>query len=100
MVVAERAEYVLAQAAVDHGLGGWWLGVAIGVVVVLVVVAVVVTIIALARRISRQTALAVAALDEAARNTGPLWEVEATNRTAHAILEGTIRAREALEDAR
>jgi hypothetical protein len=90
---------ILAQAAVDRGLGGWWLGIVIGVVVVLVVVAVVLTIIVLARRISRQAGMASAALEEAARNTGPLWEVEITNRRAYAVLEGTIRAREALEDA-
>lgn len=90
---------ILAQAGVDRGLGGWWLGTVIGVVVVLVVVAVVLTIIALARRITGQAEAAIAALDEATRNTGPLWEIETTNWTTRAILEGTVRAREALEDA-
>jgi hypothetical protein len=96
-VAASGPGLVLAQ--VDHGLGGWWLGVALGVVVVLVVVAVVLTIIVLARRIARQARMASAALDEATDNTGPLWEVEALNLRAHAVLEGTIRAREALENA-
>lgn len=91
---------VVAQAATDPGLGGWWLGIAIGVVVVLIVVAVVVTIIVLARRITRQAGQATAALEDARRNTDPLWELRTTNERARAILEGTVRAREALEDAR
>lgn len=91
---------VVAQAATDPGLAGWWLGVAIGVVVVLIVVAVVVTIIVLARRITRQAGQASAALDEACRHTDPLWELRTTNDRSRAILEGAVRAREALEDAR
>lgn len=85
-------------AQVDSGLGGWWLGVGIGVAVVLVVAAVAVTLILLARRIARQADMAAAALDRAAANTQPLWELESTNETAHAVLRGAVLAREALED--
>ena len=42
--------------------------------------------------------MAVAALEEARSNTAPLWDVATTNHTARAILEGTVRAREAVED--
>lgn len=90
---------LLAAATNDSGLGGWWVGVGIGVVVVLVVAAVVVTIIALARRITRQAVMAIGALDAAEANTRALWDVGTTNGTALAVLEGAIRAREALEDA-
>lgn len=100
VVPGSGSQVVLAQAATDRGLGGWWLGVAIGAVVVLVVVAVAVALIALARRIAGQAGMATAALEEATRNTAPLWEVGTTNRRAYAVLEGAIRAREALEDAR
>lgn len=100
VVPGSGSQVVLAQAATDRGLGGWWLGVAIGAVVVLVVVAVAVALIALARRIAGQAGMATAALEEATRNTTPLWEVVTTNRRVYAVLEGAIRAREALEDAR
>ncbi len=88
---------VLAQA--DSGLGGWWVGVGVGVAVVVVVVVVVVTIILQASHIARQAKMASAALDEATANTQPLWKLQATNQTALAVLEGAVRAREALEDA-
>jgi flagellar biosynthesis/type III secretory pathway M-ring protein FliF/YscJ len=96
----EVARVVLAQTTTDPGLGGWWVGIVIGLVVVLVVVAVVITLIVLARRITRQAGQASAALEEARRNTDPLWELRTTNERSRAILEGTVRAREALEDAR
>ncbi len=89
--------HLLAQAA-DAGLGGWWVGASIGLVVVVIVVVVVVTIIVLARRIARQAGMATRALDDAERNTRPLWDVATTNQRALAILEGAVRAREAVED--
>lgn len=78
--------------------GGWYLGIAIGVVVVLIVVAVALLLIQVAARIRRQAGLVVAALEDARANTQPLWDVAETNRTAKGILEGAIRAREAVED--
>lgn len=87
---------VLAQAA-DSGLGGWWLGTGIGVVVVLIVAVVVITIIMLAKRIGRQAGMAIDALDAAEENTRGLWDVGTTNQHALAVLEGAIRAREAVE---
>lgn len=91
--------HLAAAAAGDSGLGGWWLGVGIGVTIVLVVAAVVITIILLARRIARQAGMATRALESAEANTRALWDVETTNATALAVLEGAVRAREALEDA-
>lgn len=88
----------IAQSGADSGLGGWWLGVVIGVLVVLVVAAVVITIILLARRIERQAGNAIRAIDQATTNTDPLWELGTTNATAVAVLEGAVRAREAVED--
>lgn len=89
---------VLAQTGQgDSGLGGWYVGIAIGVVVVVVVVVVVGTIIFLAARIARQAQMATEALQAAEKNTNALWQVNVTNRTALAILEGAQRAREAVK---
>lgn len=87
---------LLAQAT-DSGLGGWWVGTGIGVLVVLIVAAVVITIILLARRIGRQAGMAIDALDAAEENTRGLWDVGTTNEHALAVLEGAVRAREAVE---
>lgn len=94
------APVALASTAADagSGLGGWYVGIAVGVAVVLVVVAVVLLLIQVAVQIRRQAGMAVAALEDARTNTQPLWDVATTNRTATAILEGAIRAREAVED--
>lgn len=92
------AAVVLAQAdQVD--LTGWWVGIAIGVLVVAIVALVVVALIVLAERIARQARMAAAALDVAEENTRGLWDVGAVNREALAVLEGTVRARHALEGA-
>lgn len=90
---------VMAQAAPggDSGLGGWWVGTAIGVLVVIIVAAVVITIIMLARRIGRQAGMAIEALEAGEQNTRGLWDVGTTNQHALAILEGAVRAREAVE---
>lgn len=92
--------HALASTAADagSGLGGWYVGIAVGVAVVLVVVAVALLLIQVAARIQRQAGMAVAALEDARANTQPLWDVAQTNRTAKSILEGAIRAREAVED--
>jgi uncharacterized membrane protein len=91
---------VLAQAVQTAGdLRGWWIGATIGGVVVLVVAVVAITLIVLARRIARQTQSAIAALEHAEANTRALWDVGKVNTQALAVLEGAVRAREALEDA-
>ncbi len=92
------AVVVLAQAD-QPSLTGWWVGIAIGVLVVAIVALVVVALTVLAERIARQARMAAAALDAAERNTQGLWDVGAVNREALAVLEGTVRARHALEDA-
>lgn len=79
-------------------MGGWYLGIVIGAVVVLIVAAVALLLIQVAGRIRRQAGMAVAALEDARANTLPLWDVATTNRTAKSVLEGAIRAREAVED--
>lgn len=89
---------ILAQGGQEGaGLGGWYVGIAIGAAVVVVVVIVVGTIIFLAARIAKQAAMATEALELAEANTKPLWQVNVTNRTGLAILEGAKRAREAVE---
>jgi hypothetical protein len=89
---------VLAQSGQDGaGLGGWYVGIAIGVAVVIVVVIVVGTIIFLAARIAKQAQMATEALNAAEANTNALWQVNVTNRTALAILDGAQRAREAVK---
>ncbi len=91
---------VLAGTAAGAGsdLGGWYVGIAIGVLVVLIVAVVALLLIQVAARIRRQAGMAVAALEDARANTQPLWDVATTNRTAKGVLEGAIRAREAVED--
>ncbi len=79
-------------------MGGWYLGIVIGVVVVLIVAAVALLLIQVAGRIRRQAGMAVDALEDARANTQPLWDVATTNRRAKSVLEGAIRAREAVED--
>lgn len=92
------AGVVLAQTTTDSAdLTGWYIGIAIGVVVVLVVVAIAALLLRFAAQIRRQAGMATAALDAAQVNTASLWEVATTNRTAKAVLEGAIRAREAVE---
>lgn len=92
------AGVVLAQAD-QADLTGWWVGIGIGVLIVAVVALLVVALIVLAERIARQARRAAAALDAAEVNTRGLWDVAAVNREALAVLEGTVRARHALEDA-
>jgi hypothetical protein len=92
------AGVLLAQGAADQpSLGGWYVGIAIGVVVVIVVVVIVGLILHVATNIRRQAGMAAAALDQAQVTTQPLWDVATTNHTARCILEGAIRAREAIE---
>lgn len=86
---------VVAQA-VEPSLFGWYLGMAIGAAVVLVVVVVVGSILSSAARIAKQAGTATEALDAAYRNTLPLWDVAAVNRTARGILADARAAREAL----
>lgn len=92
------AVVVLAQAD-QADLTGWWIGIAIGALIVVVVALIVIALIVLAERIARQARMAAAALDAAERNTQGLWDVGGVNREALAVLEGTVRARHALEDA-
>jgi hypothetical protein len=89
---------LLAQATADQpSLGGWYVGIVIGVVVVIVVVVIVGLILQVATNIRRQAGMAIDALDQAHVTTQPLWDVATTNHTARCILEGAIRAREAIE---
>lgn len=97
-MVGVRGVLAGTAAGADSGLGGWYLGIAIGVVVVLIVAAVALLLIQVAARIRRQAGMAVAALEDVRDNTQALWDVATTNRTARSVLEGAIRAREAVED--
>lgn len=99
-MTATGAGAVLAQAATDErSLAGWYVGIVIGFAVVLVVVVIVAFILDAAAKIRRQAGMAADALDQAQVNTLPLWAVADTNRAARAILEGAIRAREAVEQS-
>lgn len=80
-------------------MGGWYVGVAVGVVVVLVVVVIVGLLLQVAARLSEQAGMASEALDHAQAHTLPLWDVATTNRTTRSILEGAVRAREAVEQS-
>lgn len=88
---------VVAQA-VRPSLFGWYLGMGIGAVVVLIVVIVVASILSSAARIAKQADMATEALDAAYRNTLPLWDVGAVNRSARGILADAQAAREVLGD--
>lgn len=88
---------VVAQAA-QPSLFGWYLGLGIGAGIVLIVVIVVASILSSAARIAKQADMATEALDDAYRNTLPLWDVAGVNRSARGILADAQTAREALED--
>ncbi|HEX2031397.1 MAG TPA: hypothetical protein VHL78_08365 [Actinomycetota bacterium] len=74
----------------------WIVGFLIAGAVVVVVVLLLGTIIYLGRRIERQAREIVAALEQTRENTGPLWEVQATNLVARELLADARRARSAL----
>jgi heme/copper-type cytochrome/quinol oxidase subunit 2 len=87
---------LLAQAAAEPSLFGWYLGLGIAVLVVVIVVVVVGSILQSAARINRQAHAATDALDLAYRNTMPLWDVATINRSATVITEHARTGRAAL----
>lgn len=86
----------------DHAPGephlfGWWLGLGLGFAIVWVVVIVVASILSRASRIAKQAQDVLVGLDRARVATLPLWDIDAVNASAKAILERATEAREALE---
>jgi hypothetical protein len=70
---------------------GWIIGYAIGIVVVLVVVALVVPILLLARSIGADATKINDGLLDAVRHTASLTELNTTNESAEAIVDGLHR---------
>lgn len=86
----------------DHAPGephlfGWWLGLGLGFAIVWVVVIVVASILSRASRIAKQAQDVLVGLDRCRVATLPLWDIDAVNASAKAILERATEAREALE---
>jgi hypothetical protein len=67
-------------------LTGWQVGIALGVVVILVAAAIVITIVQLARRIDRQAATAVQAVDVVRAQTDELGGIARINDSGVRIL--------------
>jgi hypothetical protein len=65
---------------------GWQVGIALGVVVILVAAAIVITIVQLARRIDRQAATAVQAVDVVRAQTDELGGIARINDSGVRIL--------------
>lgn len=78
-------------------LFGWWLGLGLGFAIVWVVVIVVSAILSRASRIAKQAQAILAALDYGRITTLPMWDIDAVNTSAKAILERVTEAREMLE---
>jgi hypothetical protein len=78
-------------------MGPWAIGYAIGIGVVLVVVVVLLLMIVGARRTLANAQTILSNLEETRETTAALWAVETTNHTAARIVQGAVRAREALE---
>lgn len=78
-------------------LFGWWLGLGLGFALVWVVVIVVSAILSRASRIARQAQTILTGLDQGRITTLPLWDIDAVNTSAKAILERVTEAREMLE---
>lgn len=84
----------------DHGeahLWGWWLGLGLGFALVWVVVILVSAILSRASRIAKQAQDILIGLDRGRVQTLPLWDIDAVNTSAKAILDRATEAREALE---
>ncbi len=77
-------------------MNGWILGYAIGAVVVLVVVAVLLLMIAGARRVAAKAEAIVAGLHDVRDGTEPLWQLNATVKTAERIVAAAADARTSL----
>lgn len=88
---------LLAEHNGEPHLFGWWLGLGIGFAVVWVVVIVVSAILSRASRIAKQAQEILVALDRGRVTTLPLWDVDAINTSAKAILDRATEAREVLE---
>jgi hypothetical protein len=67
-------------------LTGWQVGIALGVVVILVAAAIVITIVQLARRIDKQAAAAVGAVEVVRNQTDALAGIERINDSGVRIL--------------
>lgn len=92
----------MLQVIADHAPGephlwGWWLGLGLGFAIVWVVVILVSAILSRASRIAKQAQDILIGLDRARVQTLPLWDIDAVNASAKAILEHATEAREALE---
>lgn len=90
------------QLIADHAPGephlwGWWLGLGLGFAIVWVVVILVSAILSRASRIAKQAQEILIGLDRGRVQTLPLWDIDAVNASAKAILERATEAREALE---
>ncbi|MDP9069475.1 MAG: hypothetical protein M3N53_14195 [Actinomycetota bacterium] len=84
----------MVSAATD--MTGWWVGYGIGALVVVIVVVVVVAIIATARKIADVAEDGTRSLILARDRTEVLWQVATTNTVANDLLQGAMKAREAL----
>ena len=69
-----------------------WLGVA--VVIVLAAAILLITIIVLARQIANLAATALSVVEEIEQNTKPIWQINATNKTAGELLTGAQAIRD------
>lgn len=92
----------MLQVIAEHAPGephlfGWWLGLGIGFALVWVVVILVSAILSRASRIAKQAQEILVGLDRGRVQTLPLWDIDAVNASAKAILERATEAREALE---
>jgi predicted Na+-dependent transporter len=73
----------------------WWiLGWVIGAVVVLIAALLLIAIIGLARRVVRQAGEITAALEGAAANTAPLYDLTRTNLALDRVHRGLAQSRE------
>ena len=66
----------------------WFIWLAVAIVIVLAAALLLITIIILARQIANLAASALALVEEIEQNTKPIWQLNATNKTAHELLQG------------
>ncbi len=75
---------------------GWVIGYVVGAVIVVAVAVLAITLILQARKIGKQAADIVDALERARDNTAGLWEVDSVNRSLDSIRAAARAARVAL----
>lgn len=71
----------------------WTVGYAIGILVVAIVATLAITLIIQTKRIGRQAADIIAALEEGEANTAGLWNVSQVNRQLERTLQSAVTAR-------